>query len=806
MGRLALARLLRRHAFAAIVVVVAVFCFGLLSVVIPGSAAAQDADFFNSSPGPLSMSHAGFDSQDKCNDCHTGGRGLANDKCLACHDHDDLKKRIDAGKGFHASVLVKGKKCESCHLEHKGRAYDLMGWRTVQGGEKGFDHKLTGWPLEGKHAAIDCADCHKTKNKQGLRTYMGIDSSCGSCHKDDQPHGFERKEMMACERCHGQGVWKPAKSSMDFDHDKKADAGMPLLGSHEDVACAKCHPKALFNLKPAKADSCGNAGCHNSPHDGHLFGKKECETCHSPTFGTLNKQRFDHDRKTRFDLGAAHAKNTCYQCHTKKLGETKPSMDCERCHASDNKHGDRFDAFGDPPKCDTCHTTSNTRWSPNGFEHDKRTKFALTGKHEEVGCRSCHRGARPDQFERFDPKTVGCMGCHSHTNVHNKEHPDSKCLTCHLQPGEVNIRAKSVDTYHGPQSDFPLVKAHKGVKCGQCHISTGSSGKGSEQFKNTPKECGVRCHKDTLHQGTLGQECSKCHVGGEWTARNFDHNTADTEWPLRGFHKEVDCQACHPKRAYDATPKNCSAAGCHGKDDAHQGKLGTTCDRCHLETGENKFNHNTMAQFQLDGEHLGVRCADCHPSVTFKPRPKNCFGCHPEPAIHKGQYGTLCEQCHTTRGFREIKALHDVGDFALKGAHDNQPCAKCHKDSRPLQGAGNLCVNCHRQDDIHSNSLSPRCGECHTQWSFAPARFDHTTVGCNLTGLHRTLTCYDCHKAGNFGGLSPICASCHSDDAARQATPYHQNQISCASCHNPNAWLPASTTGGTQYGRDSVCR
>jgi hypothetical protein len=185
----------------------------------------------------------------------------------------------------------------------------------------------------------------------------------------------------------------------------------------------------------------------------------------------------------------------------------------------------------------------------------------------------------------------------------------------------------------------------------------------------------------------------------------------------------------------------------------------------------------------------------------------NCYGCHPEPKIHKGQYGTLCEQCHSTATFEDIKPLHDVGDFSLKGAHDQLPCERCHKDNRPLRGAGNLCLNCHRQDDVHSNSLSPRCGECHTQWSFAPARFDHTTVGCNLTGLHRSLACYDCHKTGNFGALVPTCAGCHADEASRQALdPYHQATTTCANCHNPNSWVPADIQGNNRSGQESICR
>ena len=161
----------------------------------------------------------------------------------------------------------------------------------------------------------------------------------------------------------------------------------------------------------------------------------------------------------------------------------------------------------------------------------------------------------------------------------------------------------------------------------------------------------------------------------------------------------------------------------------------------------------------------------------------------------------------------DVKPLHDVGDFSLKGAHDNIACERCHRDNRPLAGSGNLCINCHRQDDIHNNSLSPRCGECHTQWSFAPAKFDHAKVGCNLTGLHRTIACFDCHRNGNFAGLSPQCVGCHHDDALRapvntdgtavvgNAINTHVTVAICSSCHNPNTWIPA-----TPSLRESVCR
>jgi hypothetical protein len=311
----------------------------------------------------------------------------------------------------------------------------------------------------------------------------------------------------------------------------------------------------------------------------------------------------------------------------------------------------------------------------------------------------------------------------------------------------------------------------------------------------------VSCHEDSLHKGSLGQDCSRCHEPGKWLAVRFDHKT-DTRWPLEGKHTQVKaCESCHPDRRYHGTPTTCSAAGCHKADDVHQGQLGTRCQTCHSTDGSMLFRHNRDATFKLDGKHAPLVCAACHKSVTFKPVRSDCFGCHPEPAVHKGRYGTDCAGCHSTKSFGDVRSLHDVGDFSLTGAHDQLECARCHPGGEKLRGSGNLCISCHKEDDIHANALSPRCGECHTQRAFAPARFDHVTVGCNLMGLHATLPCADCHRAGNYGAVSPMCASCHRSDALHVKQPDHRALVDCGSCHNPSAWLPA-----TQLGQQSICR
>jgi hypothetical protein len=92
---------------------------------------------------------------------------------MRCHDHDPLPLPLKAG--FHASRAVRGKACEACHHEHKGRNYDLMGWKSVPGGAAKFDHALTGWPLPAAYRATRCTMCHTTIDTQGHQLYLGAD-------------------------------------------------------------------------------------------------------------------------------------------------------------------------------------------------------------------------------------------------------------------------------------------------------------------------------------------------------------------------------------------------------------------------------------------------------------------------------------------------------------------------------------------------------------------------------------------------------------------------------------------------------
>ena len=393
------------------------------------------------SPGPLIAAHTAL----VCNDCHIHDSAeLANDKCLACHAHAELTARIAAARGFHASALVARKPCAACHADHRGAAFDALGWSALPGGRDAFDHDhLTGWPLAGGHAGVTCDRCHTRTTAQGRPTYMGTERLCGACHKT-QPHGIERRELLACERCHTDRAWRPSKPALAFNHDDRRDARMPLLGAHASVACAKCHAAARFNLRLPDPAAC--EGCHRGPHAGTIYTKRPCAECHSPTFAKLSSITFDHNERTRFDLGLSHRQLACAACHTAALRDTPPSAACETCHASRSPHQDRFKALGAPPACGLCHAptspydpkTPGARgpWRLTTFDHAKHASWPLTHKHAQIGCRDCHRGSTPTDFERLKPGT-DCTGCHAHATVHrDAAHPTGRytspeCTQCH---------------------------------------------------------------------------------------------------------------------------------------------------------------------------------------------------------------------------------------------------------------------------------------------------------------------------------------------------------------------------------------
>lgn len=771
-------------------------------------AAPARADFFTSSPGPLAAAHARLDGSDHCRDCHDGARAVSVDKCLACHK--PVAERRGSQRGVHGSGKAHARECRYCHTDHAGRDADILGWPSF-GDRAGFDHTaFTAFPLEGKHAKVECGACHKQKTPSGTRTYLAAPTSCAGCH--DNPHGPIGEPLKRCERCHDERSWK-MRAKADFDHLR--DTRYPLEKKHQSVECGKCHgpgarpPSAkappdprnhrLTFRYPGWGTDC--TPCHDNVHGKSLFGQKDCKLCHAARreFAEIS---FAHER-TKFPLEGAHrleAGRTCRACHTKD-NTALPDRRCAACHA--DVHAGRFAAI---PDCAACHSTTNFGVDLR-FDHTAKTRFALTGAHAAVDCRACHRGRGPKEWERLDSlihphekAAVDCMGCHRHERTHDRQYRSDRCLDCHKLAGVLENRKGAAETVHGPKARFPLTLGHARVECARCHPGG--------VFTGAPLQCGPACHPDELHRGSLGPDCQRCHAGGRWAASRFDHDTM-TKWPLAGNHHDLECALCHEKRVFTSERgKGAKCVNCHRRDDPHLGCL-PDCEKCHSPDGALHFDHQDRrdSDWPLEGRHKRVQCVDCHQSMRFKPAPRECSGCHGEPEVHRGQLGTRCGDCHLTTDWKLIHTGHDSPPERFGGAHDRVPCARCHPGGRLLAGTSALCIACHRNDDIHHNALGPRCGDCHTQRTFAGAHFEHTRVGCELTGTHRLLPCVDCHKGGNFTALSPECQACHRADAIRGAAapgapPGHQSYQTCTPCHNPLFFGPVARSSN----RESVCR
>ncbi len=795
--------------------------WALLALLLPAlsllHSSRASADFFSTSPGPLTQSHAAIDGTDHCQDCHIDGRALSRDKCLSCHK--SILERQRDHVGVHASAKAADRPCELCHTDHKGRGKDILGWQTFStAGKSQFDHSAyTSFPLTGGHQSLDCAKCHHQKTEGGHLTYLKAPSSCIGCHEN--PHGAVAEPLKKCERCHDTRSWK-AKEKLEFNHAR--DTRFTIERKHQQATCVQCHlkqpdgrfpsakldipaskdlPKLIFRIGSWKPDC---APCHENVHGKALFGQKACRLCHSADV-EWRKVVFDHNRQTKFALDGAHlAKATCASCH-KKDAISKPDRRCESCHS--DVHAQRFEKV-QGNDCAACHTANNFGRDIR-FDHGVRTRFSLTGKHAEVDCRNCHRGKTPTEWENFQSlitrvsgKTkVACMGCHQHENVHQKQYPNERCLECHRQAGVAQIKSKGVAEFHGAGSKFPLVDGHKEVACIKCHPSG--------VFTGAPTQCGPACHPDDLHKGTLGNDCVQCHLGARWEPRKFDHDTM-TPYPITGRHREVKCINCHPRRDFAAQKNQDACVNCHKKDDVHEGALGPRCERCHKDDGKVSFDHNDehVSDWPLNGKHQDLQCQACHKDLHFKPTPRDCSGCHAEPELHKGQLGTLCQSCHVASDWKIVRTGHDIPTPRFGGAHDGLACVKCHPGGRLLGGTSQLCITCHRGDDIHHNTLGPRCGDCHTQRSFAGAHFEHTRVGCELTGVHRLLPCADCHVGGNFVALATTCAACHRAQAkigaARGGPVGHASFGTCADCHTPYSFKPGLIGHGSFH--ESVCR
>lgn len=478
-------------------------------------------------PGEVIKKHSRIEKT--CDKCHSAfDRSKQSKQCRECHK--EIAKDIKDQRGYHGKIIgVSDRECRTCHTEHKGRDADI-----IQMDQELFDHDKTEFKLKGAHKSVECSNCHKK-----IGVYRQPEKVCIDCHKADDPH----KERMGkkCENCHIEGSWLPAR----FDH---SNTKFKLENTHRDIGCKNCHVNERYDDTPRNCYFCHYL---NDVHGGDRGIR--CQDCHKDE--RWSDVLFDHDKDTEFKLKGGHKSLICKDCHRKHIFKDHVETTCIGCHEKQDVHLKRYGK-----RCDVCHIEDS--WEKIVFDHKKDTTFPLKGKHKDTDCGLCHREV---MFEEEAPST--CAECHRLDDAHDGQEGD-KCENCHDETGW----SEKVVFDHG-LTKFPLHESHLFLTCEDCHTTN--------KFKDEKVTCNS-CHKkDDVHKKKLSVACELCHRPSQWMAWEFDHDK-QSDYPLDGKHKGLDCLACHKDPVEDKfhTPKTC--IGCHEKDDVHAGQLGKQCGTCHI--------------------------------------------------------------------------------------------------------------------------------------------------------------------------------------------------------------------------------
>src|SRR5206468_444701 len=142
--------------------------------------------------------------------------------------------------------------------------------------------------------------------------------------------------------------------------------------------------------------------------------------------------------------------------------------------------------------CARCHQVSS--FHEVRFDHDKDSRFPLTGKHAKAACAQCHV---PDHIGgvttiRYRPLEQSCAACHADAHAGQFRKKDAPgevegCADCHDTRG-----FKPAPTFvHGPPfTAYQLDGKHQQVKCEACHqeVAVGS-GPPVRKYVGLPTTC-----------------------------------------------------------------------------------------------------------------------------------------------------------------------------------------------------------------------------------------------------------------------------------------------------------------------------
>jgi hypothetical protein len=293
--------------------------------------------------------HSHAEIADNCAACHAGPWSEKSQAALCMDCHNDVSREVSSRSGFHGH-LADVQSCRHCHSEHNGAAAKLVdlaqfdhsgtafpltgkhqtaaceschknqvfqemahscvdchhepashrgkfgvacatchstvAWTGATFNLASFDHRLTGFPLTGRHQSLACASCHKNQ------VFQAMAHACVDCHQEPAKHSG--RFGVNCASCHSTTAW----SGATFAHKFPLNHGGAMRKT--ETGCATCHQQT----DDPKAYTC--YGCHE--HEPTRIARKHrrldavklarCADCHFTGRGDRGENR---DRKRSAD-------------------------------------------------------------------------------------------------------------------------------------------------------------------------------------------------------------------------------------------------------------------------------------------------------------------------------------------------------------------------------------------------------------------------------------------------------------------------------------------------------------------------
>ena len=273
----------------------------IATLLLLGAAAAAQ-----SAPSRSAKAHAGMET--RCNSCHStaGWRPVTFDhsktgfplegrhltvSCRACHQSEDFRASVPTScAACHRDVHLSefGTRCASCH--------DPRDWTSRFGPDA---HRLTDFPLRGRHAAIPCEECHLEKRD---RTFTRATVDCFTCHQADYARtaGTTIDHARAgfgtdCKGCHFPSRFKGARFPAHeacFEIGGGPHAGIGCLDCHSALTSAVVTGRCATNTADClRCHACSRVTPVHAGVGGFQCKDRKCYECHSFTGGGARPRR-----------------------------------------------------------------------------------------------------------------------------------------------------------------------------------------------------------------------------------------------------------------------------------------------------------------------------------------------------------------------------------------------------------------------------------------------------------------------------------------------------------------------------------